>query len=64
MKPLKIKSFGDYIKQGDLIVTYGSKEVILTKDSECITLTKEQLAYLVESAIRNKEVIINVTPTK
>jgi uncharacterized membrane protein (Fun14 family) len=58
------KTFSDYIKKGDLVVTYGVDTIVLTKDSGCITLTKEQLAYLVESAIRNQEVIINVTPSK
>ena len=43
-----------------LIIAYGSKNVTLNKGKEHFTLTKKELAFIVESAIRNNEVTIKV----
>lgn len=43
-----------------LIIAYGSENITLNKGEQHIIITKEDLAFIVESAIRNQEVVIKV----
>lgn len=45
----------------NLLIAYG-KDVTLNKGDQHFSLTREELAFIVESAIKNNEVKINVTP--
>lgn len=42
-------------------IAYGSENVTLNKDEQHMTLTREDLAFIVQSAIKNQEVTITVT---
>ena len=46
----------------NLIIAYGSKNITLNRGDEHFILTKDELAHIVQSAIRNKEVVLSVTP--
>lgn len=43
-----------------LLIAYGSENITLNKGEQHMTLSKEDLAFIVESAIRNQEVDIKV----
>lgn len=45
-----------------LRIAYGSKDITLNKGEQHMTLSKEDLAFIVESAVRNGEVKLTVTP--
>lgn len=45
----------------NLIIAYGDKNVTLNLGEEHITLTKDQLAFIIESAIKHSEVNIKVS---
>ena len=46
----------------NLIIAYGSENITLNRGDEHLVLSKTELAFIVESAIKNNEVEINVTP--
>lgn len=47
-----------------LIISFGSKENTLNRGEEHFTLTDEELAFIVESAIKNGQINIQVKPSK
>lgn len=46
--------------QNNLIIAYGSNNITLNKGAQHMILSKEDLAFIVESAIKNNEVKIKV----
>ena len=46
----------------NLVITYRSENITLSRGDEHLILSKTELALIVESAIRNNEVEIKVTP--
>lgn len=48
-------------KEKNLIIAYGSTNVTLNKGEQHMILTGEDLAFIVESAIKNGQVNIKVT---
>ncbi len=48
----------------NLIIAYGNENITLNKGEEHITLTKKDLAFIVQSAIKNQEVEIVVYEPK
>jgi len=44
-----------------LRIAYGGENVSLNKGEQHIVLSKEDLAFIVESAIKNQEVVIKVS---
>lgn len=51
------------MEKENLIIAYGSENITLNKAEQHMTLTKKDLAFIVESAIKNKEVYIKVEVT-
>ena len=49
-------------KKENLIIAYGTTDISLNKGEQHMVLSKEDLAFIVESAIRNQEVSIKVIP--
>ena len=47
-----------------MIIAYGTENITLNKGSEHMTISRKDLEFIVESAIRNQEVIIEVKSTK
>ena len=51
-------------KTKNLIIAYGSENITLNRGDEHLVLSKTELAFIVESAIKNNEVEIKVTPPR
>ena len=52
------------MEKENLKIAYGSKNVTINKGDQHMILSKEDLAFIVESAIRSGEVNIKVTPNQ
>ena len=46
----------------ELIIAYGTKNITLNRGDEHMILSGTELAFIVESAIKHKEVSIEVKP--
>lgn len=51
-------------KTKNLIIAYGSENITLNRGDEHLVLSKTELAFIVESAIKNNEVEIKVFSNK
>jgi hypothetical protein len=52
------------MEEQNLVIAYGSQHITLNKGEQHITLSKRDLAFIVESAIRNNEVEISFNNPK
>lgn len=52
------------MNEENLVIAYGSENITLNKGEQHMTLTLKDLAFIVESAIRNQQVEINIKPIK
>lgn len=50
------------MNEENLRIAYGSKNITLNKGEQHMVLTREDFAFIVGSAIKNNEVVIQVTP--